>query len=368
MAYLNPFKLHRLVTLLLASAILLSSSANAQNTAAGQSLFLKEILTGRCYEKMTTTANQCPQVVGSIMSVLDSQMDANIDAVSSFAPYLRQVDMSSPNNQALIWLTGNDGSFVGNSYQTSNNNVGGYSGYGGYSNNNNRQRQGSSFALHREMAPIELVTPEQTPGGFLMQDLVFCGVDQKSGCTKVNSNAYSSFWAAAYSQFARTASGRVQIVIEPFADLNFLRTNVIQQLNAYQVTEVILYVENCQDQAYAQLTDTFPITSVQCKDQFSDYAFFLLCQNPSSDACSMLSEVDTTGTISTYQEAAIEQQEEDELLEKKNSSGGGSFFFKFILFGIACTLVYRYMQKPRGPPQYYQYDNVPPAETTTMRI
>ncbi|KAL3942000.1 MAG: hypothetical protein SGBAC_003744 [Bacillariaceae sp.] len=353
-------------------------------------------------------ANQCPQVVGSIMSVLDSQLDASMDSVSSYAPYLRQVDMTSPNNRALIWLTGNDGSFVGNSntntntntntnqqQQQNNNGMGGYSsgysggyysgGYGGggsgggggyYSSNQPQQHQqqggqgtqSSNFALHREMAPIELVTPEQTPGGYVMHDLVFCGMDRKSDCRKVDSNAYASFWAAAYSQFARTASGRVQIVIEPFADLTFLQTNVIQQLNAYQVNEVILYVDNCQDTTLQQLVDSFPITSVQCKDDFSDYAFFLLCQNPSSQACSMLSQVDTTGVISTQQTAAIEQQEEDELLSEKEASGGGGFFLKFILFGITCTLVYRYMQKPRGPPQYYQYDNVPPAETTTMRI
>lgn len=395
MAFLNPFHRYRhqpVALLLLASAILLpfSSSVNAQTTNintninfGGQSMFLKEILTGRCYEKMVVNANQCPQIVGSIMSVLDSQLDAKIDAVGSFAPYLRQVDVSSPNNQALIWLTGNDGSFVGGNNNNNQNGNGGYGGYysggggsyGGYGGQQQQQQQGSSnFAMHREMAPTELVTPEQTPGGFLMQDLVFCGIDRKNDCNKLNSNAYSSFWAAAYSQFARKASGRIQIVIEPFADLTFLRTNVIQQLNAYQVNEVILYVDNCQGQAYAQLADSFPITSVQCKDQYSDYAFFLLCQNPSSNACSMLSKVDTTGTISTQQEAAIEQQEEDELLLEKKAKadggdgGNGGFLPKFILVGIGCTLVYRYMQKPRGPPQYYQYDNVPPFETTSMRI
>lgn len=355
----------KLATPLVSALVLSSTFCKAQST--GQSVYLKEIIQGRCYEKFPT-ANQCPQVVGSIMSVLDSQLDANIDSISSFAPFLRQVDMTSPNNQALIWLTGNDGSFTGSSYQ--NKNVAGYGGYGGYSN----QPQDSNFALHREMSPTELVTPELTPGGMLLDGLIFCGIDKKNDgtCTKQNSNAYSSFWAAAYSQFSRTASGRVQIVIEPYADLSFLRTNVVQQLNAYQVTEVTLYVDSCQTSDMKMLVSSFPISAVQCKDQYNDYAFFLLCQSPTSQACSMLSQVDTTGTISSQQTAAIEQNEEDEILEKKKNKqsgdGGGNFFVKFILFGIGCTLVYRYMQKPRGVPQYYQYDTVPPAETTSMRI
>jgi len=347
------------VTKSLAFALLLLVKA-----ADAQSPFFKEILLGRCYEKPTTgNINQCPQVVGSIMNVLDSQLDASIDSLNSFAPYMRMgVDFSSPINSGLIWLTGNDGTFAGNTDTTN------YSTYGGM----NQQQQAGNFALHRNMAPIELLTPEQTPGGFLLHDLVFCGVDRKNdgSCTKETSNAYRSFWAAAYAQFARSATGSLRIVIEPYSDLEFLRQSVIQQLNSYQVTEVILYVENCQEQEYTQLVDSIPIVTVQCKDQFSDYAFFLLCQNPSSDACSMLGEVDGTGTISTQQQAAIEQQVENETVmdDKNTHKKRGNFFVRFILFLIACTLVYRYMQKPNNPPRYHEYSDVPAADTTRLRL
>lgn len=150
------------LTLLLASV-----AWSAVTVTATESPYLKEVLMGRCYfaPPVTTTKggakgeDTCPALVGSIMNVLESQLDGNIGA-SAFDSYLEQADFSSPPDKSLFYLR-----FFGESAKT--------------------------FS-----PPRGLVSPEDTPGGALFKDLVFCGVDQRGNCSIEKSNAYWTFWEA----------------------------------------------------------------------------------------------------------------------------------------------------------------------------
>jgi len=127
--------------------------------------YLKEIIQGRCYFLPPTTdgsASTCPDLVGSIMNVLESQLDANIEA-SDFETYLDQANFSSPPGKALFFLH-----FFG--------------------------QQSPYYASFS--APPGFVSPEDTPGGALLKGLEFCGVDQRGNCSIEKSNAYWTFWEA----------------------------------------------------------------------------------------------------------------------------------------------------------------------------
>lgn len=98
------------------------------------------------------------------MNVMESHLDADITS-QDFDPYLEQANFSSPTDKALLYLHffGDDGSPL-------------------------------SFA-----PPPGFVDPENTPGGALLKDLVFCGVDQRGNCSIEKSNAYWTFWEAGKS-------------------------------------------------------------------------------------------------------------------------------------------------------------------------
>lgn len=125
--------------------------------------YLKEILLGRCYFKTPIASNHerttCPNLVGSIMNILESHLDADITA-SSFESYLEEADFSSPVDKAVFFLR-----FFGSAHL--------------------------SWAV-----PPGWTSPEDTPGGALFKDLVFCGVDQRDNCSIEKSNAYWTFWEA----------------------------------------------------------------------------------------------------------------------------------------------------------------------------
>jgi len=149
------------LSFLLFSLLLLGGEKFVKAGQQQQSPYLKEILLGRCYfVPPTQDRDDCQSVVGSVMNALESHLDRDIDT-STFAPYLDEADFSSPPNRALLVAR-----FLGGSSST-------------------------SFT-----PPPGLVTPEDTPGGALFQDLVFCGVDQRENCSIEQSNAYWKFWEA----------------------------------------------------------------------------------------------------------------------------------------------------------------------------
>jgi hypothetical protein len=141
--------------------LLLMPTASA--VAAEQSPYLKEILEGRCYyappTREASAPELCPLVVGSFMNLLESHLDADI-SVPDFDPYLEKADFSSPQDKALLYLH-----FFGDS--------------------------SSPF-----VTPPGFVSPEDTPGGALLRNLVFCGVDQRGNCSVEKSKAYWTFWEA----------------------------------------------------------------------------------------------------------------------------------------------------------------------------
>ena len=193
--------------------------------------FLKEIMMGRCYEQQrqqqqqdptaTATAVSCEDIISSFMNVLESHFESDLESLlenefskafiiekekgqvpnSLFAPSssssLALKDRSSSTTASasasvaipMIWMkffgtnqNSQTTNAVKNMLSLSNNNGGG----GGY------------------------VTPETTFGGRLLEGLTFCAQNPNSlssgsngydGCSKENSNAYWSFWKAAYKSF-----------------------------------------------------------------------------------------------------------------------------------------------------------------------
>jgi len=93
------------------------------------------------------------------MNLLESHLDADIRARAFDDVYLDRADFSSPADKALFVLH-----FFGRPSHVS--------------------------------TPPGLVSPEDTPGGALFRDLVFCGVDQRGNCSIEKSNAYWTFWEA----------------------------------------------------------------------------------------------------------------------------------------------------------------------------
>jgi len=147
--------------------ILLLLCAPWSAAAATESHYLKEILMGRCYftppiKGEHDTADSCPSLVGSFMNVLESNLDADIDA-TDFDVYLEQADFSSPPDKALFYL---------------------------------RVFGGDDETPTFTPPAAGLVSPEYTPGGKLLKDLIFCGVDQRGNCSVEKSNAYWTFWEA----------------------------------------------------------------------------------------------------------------------------------------------------------------------------
>lgn len=177
------------------AALLLSAGAAVSADGGSSSAYLKEIVQGRCYYRPPTKdgkSDDCPSIVDSLVGVTEAHLDSAIQA-SDFDGYVDRADFSSPKDKALFWLhlNGEDPNVV-------------------------------------LSPPSDLVAPEDTPGGALMKDLVFCGVG--TTCKKDESNAYWKFWQAAYSKFASQVRGKVQIVVEPSSDVQFLINSAISSL------------------------------------------------------------------------------------------------------------------------------------------
>jgi hypothetical protein len=107
-----------------------------------------------------------------------------------------------------------------------------------------------------------LVLPETTPGGALLQGLVFCGTDRRLDCPAEywNTNekgAQSSLWQGIYSSFAAKAQGRVRLVILD-ENLNHVPTlwknQVLPRLT--DVTSVDVIAADCEAPGVSALTDT----------------------------------------------------------------------------------------------------------------
>jgi hypothetical protein len=231
--------------------------------------FLKEIMMGRCYEQQrqqqqqqqqqnptaTATAGlSCEDIISSFMNVLESHFESDLESLLEnefskafiigkengqaptylFAPSSSSSSLKSRNSSTsasasaatpMIWMkffgtnqNSQTTNAVKNMLSLSNNNGGGY------------------------------VTPETTFGGRLLDGLTFCAQNPNSlssgdGCSKENSNAYWSFWKAAYksftSQIIKDGSSKLVLVIEdPFVDEQFLHDNVLIYLKNASFNDV----------------------------------------------------------------------------------------------------------------------------------
>jgi hypothetical protein len=236
-------------------------SCLSDSVVATQSLFLKEIVEGRCYEQPPNgNVDDCPSVTGSLLNVWESKLDADITA-EDYDSYLQTVDLTSPPDKAFFWLR-----FLGSDDAT-------------------------SFAF---IPPPSLISPERTPGGALVTNLDFCGVDQHSNCSAEKSNAYWVFWQAVYAEFASHIHGKLQILVEPKADVQFLERSILSSLQS--VTSVTIYaLEGCSTKAITALMEALEEKandSVTCQN---DMAEFLLCQTPDSPECTNYLESIGTG-------------------------------------------------------------------------
>jgi len=208
------------LTLLLLSAVPVAGTGSSSSSP-----FLKEILTGRCYDKSPTGSGDtedCSAIVGSLMNAFESHLDSEI-LPSSFEAYVKRANFSSPKDHAIFFLK-----FFGDIKTQKN-----------------------------PFVPLPgFVTPEDTPGGSLMRDLVFCGVDQRENCSVEKSNAFWSFWQAAYAEYASRVTGHLEIVLEnEYSDVEFLIRSVVPQLKASAVDSVTLYDggRNCGDERILKL-------------------------------------------------------------------------------------------------------------------
>lgn len=256
----------------IASILALVASFETISVSAESSAFLKEILTGRCYDRPPSGkprnigAATCPSVVGSFMGALEGRSDSQITS-TDFDMYMKGSDFSSPEDHALFWLR-----FLG-----------------AIDDPGSKKNQDSFIWEMRGEPPTGLVTPETTPGGALMKDLVFCGSDRGHGnqCKAEESNAYWIFWESAYATFAKQVTGHVQVVVEPLADATFLDRSALAYLDPKKVTGATIYAVDCtsSNTSASKLVASFQqqgISDVNCKE---DLVEFVLCQgdNPSNE-------------------------------------------------------------------------------------
>jgi ADP-ribosyl cyclase len=203
----------------------------AQQWTERQNPYLKEVLMGRCFENPAVQQPQqdafsCPFVVDSFLGVLDSHRDQDI-GTSSFDMYSEMTDYTSQKDSALfVWPP----------------------------------PSGKNWVFPESLS--NLVLPETTPGGALLQGLVFCGTDRRLDCPAEywNTNekgAQSSLWQGVYSSFAAKAQGRVRLVILD-ENLNHIPTlwnnQVLPRLTG--VTSVDVVAADCEAPGASALTDT----------------------------------------------------------------------------------------------------------------
>jgi hypothetical protein len=188
------------------SESLLTVSTGIRGTLPPQTPYLLEIVTGRCFDRPPTgsenDAKMCPVIAPSLIGILQGSLDEDI-VVGSFESYWSTGDFSSPVDRALLVLDGGGHRSLAET--------------GKVDDNDDREE-----AFH--FLPPSLTRPEDTPGGSLLKDLVFCGIDvQESGCAFTGydadngtvrfQGAQTSFWAGVYREFAVSVTGKLRIAV-----------------------------------------------------------------------------------------------------------------------------------------------------------
>ena len=304
-------------------------------SAAQQSVYLKEMILGRCYFQPPSGEEAdiplCQSLVGSFLSVVESRLDDSI-AIEDFATYMEHADFS-PGKGALFWPP--SASTTPTTSDVVNDAVVGTAG---------------------------TIRPEGTPGGALLADLVFCGVDKREECPSDGSSGASlAFWTGAYAKFATDVRGSVQIVLTEGANLVPLLAGAITSLDASAVASVVIFSSSsCKSKDVAlvesALVETAGIDAdtIACTTNELRFDMMVRCdgdEDYGSPMCVCMEEVEeppeeelvptivATDDDTTHEEAETASQAS--VVDNDDHSQGGGTMYKplfwiLVLVGGAC--------------------------------
>lgn len=184
----------------------LTVSTSIRDALPPQTPYLLEIVTGRCFDRPPTgsekNAKMCPVIVPALIGTMQGSLDEDT-VVESFESYWDTGNFSTPPDRALLIIDGQ-----------------GHRSLAENGKDDDGADEDASYFL-----PPSLIRPEDTPGGSLLKDLVFCGTDtQRSGCDYAGvygeddgavrfQGAQTSFWAGVYRSFAASVTGKLRIVV-----------------------------------------------------------------------------------------------------------------------------------------------------------
>jgi hypothetical protein len=286
------------ILLVLLACLFVESSANDQ--------FLKEILMGRCYEQKPYKTASCSDIVGPFMNILETfqESDHRMSAEVFREGYAGRADFSSPKDKAMAWLPYKNTTGILSAF-----------------------RDGGNY----------WTTPESTPGGHLLNGVTFCAqtVYRDEGCSKETSHAYWSFWRAAYSEFAASVEGKLEIVLEDsHVDGTFLYDSVLKHLDASKVTGVEVWGVDCTatiaKTTISFLKDTKNIPVV-CKGP--DILELILSQDKTEDVETEDVEPATTESKTGAAASTSTSIASEEIQEKKHGVFGHFFFWIALAIG-----------------------------------
>lgn len=274
------------------------------------------------------------------MNVLESRLQNDITA-DDFHPLVQKIDFTSPNDSALLWLP-----------------IGG---------------RGSG---RRSIKSNNLVTPHDTPGGLLLDGLVFCasGNTNPDSCTQDESNAYWQLWKASYQTFAAQISGKLLIVVDdPYDDVNFLIENALEFLNERNIPNIEVWTPSstsdstvftnstastkrtqshddtlCSTDAVVKIIDYlinvkgFPKDDVSCNEDLYEMT---LCHNgPTSYPCLYYKMGKTARDSSPSSSSSSKQKLPDETgyvdPGDVDNDGHRSIFRRIMVWLVVCTTAY----------------------------
>ncbi len=206
----------------------------------------------------------CDAIVGSLMNALESHLETDFPADALDRAYVSLADFSSPKDSAGLWLRA-------------------------WGRLDEETIVDSAFPAFRR--PLHLVTPQDTSGGKLVQDLVFCGVGGTADCTIDDSNAYRQFWSAAYSKFASQVEGRLQVIVESplTADVRLLQESALAHLPAGRITKVQVWSTDCSADAtattVAYLANELKLSAADLSCNEDLYELALCHDDPEAASC-----------------------------------------------------------------------------------
>ena len=314
------------------------SDQTVLDLAKPQTPFLKEILMGRCYFnsplQQQSQDPKCENIVGDIMSVLEGINDENITS-EVFHNYLHAADFAPPKDKAII--------SYGKSYASGD--------------------EGDDF-----------VTVENTPGGALMKDLSFCGVDkQQLGCTfgefevkyGVWHGAQAAFWFGALSKFIEHVEGHVRVVLEDSESLNqqglILSTSMLKSMNANKVKSLEIIVSgntSCDSKTVVDLRKSVILRGIKSDQvkctETSSVKQSLYCATPSKAVT--VSKADNVPTSSNSTSAFTDSSNCNNA-DNFNSNNGTSVIM--LIIGFLVGIILSFVIGGKNHPSRHGYSEIP---------